>query len=190
MRIISGELKGRRIKTLTMPIPGYRPATFKIRQALFSILTSMGVEWEGCRVLDLFAGSGSLGMESLSRGAQEVWFVENHPKLTRLLRENLIRFNIEGYRYKIIQRDVIQVIKRTCPSRFHLCFIDPPYGKNRVVPVLKKLLQNRWIIRGGLVVAEVEADHPPIKEMEGLRPVDERTYGQTRILLWMVTTKN
>ncbi len=190
MRIVSGSLRGRRIKTLSKPIPGYRPATFKIRQALFSMLTSRGIEWAGCRVLDLFAGSGSLGMECLSRGAEVVWFVENHPHLVKLLKENLSLFGIPQKKYRIIPKDVNIFLKKIASLKFHLCFIDPPYRKKKVVPVLKKLIRNQWMVRGGLVVAEVEEEHPPIGEIEGLSLVLNRTYGQTRILLWTVTIKN
>ncbi len=190
MRIISGELRGRRIKTLRESIPGYRPATFRVRQALFSMLTSRGMEWKGCRVLDLFAGSGSLGMECLSRGAQLVWFVENNPRLIGLIRENLTNFNVSRDRYRLFSNDVNIFLKKSGGIKFHLCFIDPPYGGKKTFPILKKIIKNQWIVEGGFVVAEVEAQHPPIGQMEGLTEVLMRDYGQTRILIWMVTTRN
>ncbi len=73
MRIISGEYKGRKLKTPKKNLEGYRPATYKVRQAIFSILVSQGMEFEGARVIDLFAGTGSLGFECLSRG--QPWYI-------------------------------------------------------------------------------------------------------------------
>ena len=87
MRIIAGALGGRNLKTVEGP--GYRPATAKVREAIFSMLSSRGVVWSGLRVLDLFAGSGSLSFEALSRGAQEVCLVEREPKVVQCLNQNV-----------------------------------------------------------------------------------------------------
>ena len=87
MRIISGEFRGRKLKTPTKNIEGFRPATYKVRCALFSMLTSRGMEFNGTKVLDLYAGSGSLGLECLSRGAQKVWFIEKDPVAVEFLKK-------------------------------------------------------------------------------------------------------
>ena len=84
MRIIAGALGGRNLKTVEGP--GYRPATAKVREAIFSMLSSRGVVWSGLRVLDLFAGSGGIGIEALSRGAGFAVFVEQNPKAAEIIR--------------------------------------------------------------------------------------------------------
>jgi 16S rRNA (guanine966-N2)-methyltransferase len=190
MRIISGEFRGRKIKTPLKKLNGFRPATYKVRQAIFSMLISRGMEIEGCRAIDLFAGTGSLGFECLSRGAQKVWFVEKDPLAVKYLKENLTEFNISPKRYKIIPKDVIHVVKRPPSEKFHLCFIDPPYRQSAVEPVLKKLIQNRWIIENGFIVSEVEDHFSLKKEIPELTLIVNKRYGQTRILIWTVTIKN
>ncbi len=190
MRIISGEFKGRKLKTPSKKMDGFRPATFKVRQAIFSMLASRGMEFEGCRAIDLFAGTGSLGFECLSRGADVVWFVENDPLAVRYLKQNLSEFDIFPNRYKVLCRDVMSVLKKSLPMKFHLCFVDPPYRKNALLPVLKKLVQNMWVIENGFIVSEIEGDLILKKDIPGLDLIVDRKYGQTRILIWTVTTKN
>ena len=87
MRIIAGALKGRRIRTTEGP--GYRPATGRVRESVFSMLESLGVDWSACRAADIFAGSGALGIEALSRGAASVLFVELAARAAGLIRTNL-----------------------------------------------------------------------------------------------------
>ncbi len=186
MRIISGEFKGRKLKLLRKKIQGFRPATYKVRQAIFSMLTSRGMEFEGCRAIDLFAGTGSLGFECLSRGAKKVCFIERDKEAANYIKENLITFGVEENRYKIVAKDVLSFLKQGPKEKFHLCFIDPPYREGLLVPVIKKLIKNRWMVENGFIVSEVEGDLSLKKEISGIDLVVNRKYGQTRILIWTV----
>ncbi|QJB57861.1 16S rRNA (guanine(966)-N(2))-methyltransferase RsmD [Pseudodesulfovibrio sp. zrk46] len=184
MRIVSGQYKGRSIKTCEGP--GYRPATMKVRESIFSMLMARGVNFADVRVVDMFAGSGSLAIECLSRGAQEAWFVEKSNKAAGLIRKNLNDLGVEKRRCRVISKDLFAVLGKPPEKPFDLIFIDPPYGKDLLVPALEKAIKNGWIAEDALVLAEVEiaveAPHEgPIAEMELLT---DREYGQTRILLW------
>lgn len=184
MRIVGGQYKGRSIKTCEGP--GYRPATMKVRESIFSMLTARGVYFDEVRVVDMFAGSGSLAIECLSRGTQEALFVEKSSKAANLIRKNLADLGIERRRAKVVSKDLFGVLSRHPEKPFDLVFIDPPYGKDLLVPALEKALKNGWIADGALVLAEVETtvgapEEGPISKLELLT---DREYGQTRILLW------
>ncbi|MBU1248873.1 MAG: 16S rRNA (guanine(966)-N(2))-methyltransferase RsmD [Proteobacteria bacterium] len=184
MRIASGIYGGRSIKTCEGP--GYRPATGKVRQAVFSMLEARGLTWEGARVLDVFAGSGSLAIEALSRGADTAWFLEMAAKAARLIRENLNSLGVPPGRHKVLPKDALTVLRRPPDLPFDLVFVDPPYGKDLFLPALTALLEHSWLGQGAFVLAEVEAELkldtkvlPPTLEL-----LTDRMYGQTRILLW------
>lgn len=184
MRIVGGQYKGRSIKTCEGP--GYRPATMKVRESIFSMLMARGVDFEDTRVIDMFAGSGSLAIECLSRGAPEAWFVEKSAKAANLIRKNLSSLGVDKRRAKVLPKDLFSVLSKEPDQPFDLIFIDPPYGKDLLLPALEKALENHWIGSGALVLAEVETavsapEVGPIAEMELLT---DRSYGQTRILLW------
>ncbi|CCH47591.1 16S rRNA (guanine(966)-N(2))-methyltransferase RsmD [Pseudodesulfovibrio piezophilus] len=184
MRIVGGRYKGRRIKTCEGP--GYRPATMKVRESIFSMLSARGVDFSTARVIDMFAGSGSLGMECLSRGVPSAWFVEKSHKAAGLIRKNLLDLGIEKKRAKVMSKDLFAVLSKQPELPFDLVFIDPPYGRDLLVPALEKALEKSWIADGAFVLAEVETSVLPsadgrIADMELLT---DREYGQTRILLW------
>lgn len=184
MRIVGGQYKGRSIKTCEGP--GYRPATMKVRESIFSMLMARGVDFQSARVIDMFAGSGSLGIECLSRGAPEAWFIEKASKAASLIRKNLADLKVEKGRGKVVSKDLFGVLSKQPDVGFDLVFIDPPYGKDLLIPALEKALSKGWIAEGAFVLAEVETaveapSSGPIAEMELLT---DREYGQTRILLW------
>lgn len=184
MRIISGEYGGRSLKTTEGP--GYRPATSKVRQAVFSMLESRGLYWPDVRVLDLFAGSGALTFEALSRGAEEGWFVEMNKKAASLITENAVKLGIEPKRYRVFAEDMKNVVNKPARVPFDLVFIDPPYGFNFLTPALTAVLRFGWLAEGGFICAEVESKLPlpPEAEHPELELIANRAYGQTRILLW------
>ena len=184
MRVVGGQYKGRRI--LTCEGPGYRPATMRVRESIFSMLTARGVDFGAARVIDMFAGSGSLAIECLSRGAQTAWFVEKSAKAAALIRRNLSELKVDKGSARVVSKDLFGVLSGKPDQPFDLVFIDPPYGKGLLVPALEKALENGWIAGNALVLAEVETSvgpptDGPIAEMELLT---DREYGQTRILLW------
>lgn len=138
------------------------------------------------RVVDMFAGSGSLAIECLSRGATTAWFIEKSSKAAGLIRKNLGELGVPRNQTKVVSKDLFGVLSKRPEQPFDLIFIDPPYGKDLLVPALEKALKNGWIAPGALVLAEVETavkapEEGPISEMELLT---DREYGQTRILLW------
>lgn len=184
VRIIAGHWKGRRIKTTEGE--GYRPAMGKVREALFSMLASRGVHWNSVRVLDVFAGSGSLGWEALSRGAPEVCFLESDPKALRLLRDQTSTFERPGQRVRILAGDALRTLAGP-PSRggYDVLFFDPPYGRDLLTSALNLAQKNGWIAPEALICAEVEeAWTPAALPLPELELETDRTYGQTRICIW------
>lgn len=184
MRIISGEFKGRSIRSVEGP--GYRPATGKVRGAIFSMLEARGVDWQDLRVLDLFAGSGSLALEALSRGAEFAMLVEMNRKAAACINGNLKTLGLGTGRAKVLPKDLFKVLATAPTAPFDLVFIDPPYGKDLLVPALEKALRNRWIADDAFVLAEVESglELDPDTVSPRLETVTDRLYGQTRIVVW------
>ena len=152
MRIIAGALGGRNLKTVEGP--GYRPATAKVREAIFSMLSSRGVVWSGLRVLDLFAGSGSLSFEALSRGAQEVCLVEREPKVVQCLNQNVEALDVSD-RCRVAESDVLRFLRGRAYQPYDVIFADPPYGENRLVPTLKAILKGGWLAPDGYFLDEI-----------------------------------
>ena len=169
MRVISGTYGGREFRTVEGP--GYRPATAKVRQAVFSMLEARGVDWACARVLDLFAGSGSLGIEALSRGAALAWFVEKNPRAADCLRGSLRDLQVPESRCRVFQADLLKMLARPAREPFDVVFIDPPYGLDLLPPTL---LKAKTAFEG-----QIPAQ---------LIPQTDRLYGQTRIMLWQNKT--
>ena len=186
MRIIAGDLKGRSLKTTSGP--GYRPAMGKVRQALFSMLEARGVAWPETRVLDLFAGSGSLGFEALSRGARGVHFVESGARAAALIEENARRFGIDPEKFQVRRDEVRNVLGKRCPLPFDVVFVDPPYGRDLLSPSVNALLRGGWLAEGGILNAEIEGrlDFDAETFHPALSCVADRAYGQTRVVLWTI----
>lgn len=183
--MIGGEYGARTIKTVSDPAAGYRPATDKVREALFSILESREIEWSETNIVDVFAGSGSLGLEGLSRGARSAWFIERDQKAVRVIRENLYNLGISRDRYRVIPKNAFSVLKRPPEKSFQLFFIDPPYGKGMLRPALEIIVQKWNLDNKTLIVAEVEKGLN-LQNLLGLQVVEDRVYGQTRVYLCML----
>lgn len=184
MRIISGAFKGRILKTSSGP--GFRPAMGRVREALFSMLEACGVDWRESRVLDLFAGSGSLGFEALSRGAVHACFVESAAYAAAVIAKNAELLHIDRERIAIVREETAKVLARRPAMPFSVVFIDPPYQKKILEPTLNTLMKNQWVSPGGIINAEVEARDrlDPEKTHPLLEPLADRSYGQTRVILW------
>lgn len=187
MRIIAGSLGGRTLKTAEGP--GYRPAMSRVREALFSMLESRGISWHGLWCLDLYAGSGSLGLEALSRGAEGAVFVESGKDAARVLRGNAERLGLLPSRadtVRIHEEECARILGRRASRAFDLICIDPPYGDDVLQPIMRLILKNGWAAPGGLVVAEVSirAKLDAAALDKRLTPLIDRNYGQTRILIW------
>lgn len=172
MRVIAGELRGRR---LDAPGRGTRPTADRVREALFSILGDM----DGLRVLDLYAGSGALGIEALSRGAADAVFVDSAAGAVAAIRRNLERLGLDG---EVQRRDVLAYLaKPGGEARFDLVFCDPPYD---LAPRVAEPLAERL----PLLMAEdarivTESDKRAPLELP-CRLLRDRTYGDTRIAVY------
>ncbi len=169
---------------MAIRVPGdvARPTTDFVRQAVFSIL---GEKVEGARVADLFAGSGALGLEALSRGAASCEFVEQNRKATGVIHANLEKARLDGGR--VTSGDVHAWVKRGSGS-FDLVFADPPYAKTKLdrdhlAELLGSPAAAAMLAPGGYWVAEQAAESEPPRA-EGLRLLDRRVYGGSAILLY------
>lgn len=187
MRILGGEFKGRNLPTLEGD--GCRPAMAVVREALFNIIAARGLELRGARVLDVFAGTGSLGFESLSRGAAFVQFVEANKTLARRIADNARLLGLSSGRVAARPADALKLLAQAPLHPFDIAFVDPPYGRDLLAPVMDLLAAKRWLTDGALVVAEVErhldyTNWPAVLELE-----TDRLYGQTRILIWTHRTQ-
>jgi 16S rRNA (guanine966-N2)-methyltransferase len=176
MRVIGGELKGRR---LIVPAGRrIRPTSDRVREAIFDIL---GPVWTFHRVLDLFAGTGSLGIEALSRGAPEAVFVEQGKGGLTVLRRNLKALGLKSRAWVLplaVKRGIAVLGERG--EVFDLIFMDPPYGKGLVGKTLKEIIQRGIIAPSAVIVAELSPREEIILP-EGLNISQQRRYGDTTL---------
>ena len=178
MRITVGQLKGR----LMVPPRGLgiRPTSDQVREAIFNII---GQDLYGMKVLDLFAGTGILGLEALSRGASNVVFVDISPQSIKLIRKNLALCEHQDSGV-ILRRDLRKGIRRIhilSKQVFDLVFLDPPYGKNFIPLILSGLSTMDILSNGSRVVVESSKTEKLPVYPESLEMVDARSYGDTKI---------
>lgn len=177
LRIISGEHRGRVIKTLEGT--NTRPTTDRVKESLFNIIQS---RLEDSTILDLFAGSGNLGLESLSRGSTYAVFVEKSLKALSVIKQNI---DMLGYKNKseVIAGDVVKAISAlgTSNRSFHIIFIDPPYGKGLELSVLTAIENSNILAPNGIIVLEHLTFKPQPEEVGLLKRYDVRKYGNTSI---------
>jgi 16S rRNA (guanine966-N2)-methyltransferase len=171
-RVIAGRYGGRRIAA--PPGSATRPTSDRVREALFSIL---GARVEGARALDLFAGSGALGIEALSRGAEQVTFVERAPTALAALKDNLA---VLGADAEVVRADALRWLRAASPGarQYDLVFLDPPYRRAAALGAELSGLLPAVLAPGALVVAESDR-RAPIELT--IHATDERRYGDTLI---------
>jgi 16S rRNA (guanine966-N2)-methyltransferase len=177
LRIIAGRLKGRRLHTLRGSV--IRPTADRVREALFNIL---GPKPVGATVLDLFSGTGALGIEAISRGARTALFVDSHADALALLRDNLKTCGLETCT-RVVRWNVTDNLNGLRPFGpvFDLVFMDPPYRRELVQPVLTGLSRAQLLAADGLVVVEHAPEETIDPNAAGMRLEDQRRYGRTRI---------
>ncbi|MBO4300850.1 MAG: RsmD family RNA methyltransferase [Desulfovibrio sp.] len=183
MRIIAGYLGGRILKTGKGD--GYRPAMGKTREALFSMLEARGIAWSHVRALDLYAGTGSLAFEAISRGAPHALMVENAQHAIHCLRQNIESLGLQNA-VILWEGDVLRRLKKPPAEPYSLVFMDPPYGKNLATPTFQLLNAHYWLTPGAFVTAEIEKN-VRVTVPSHWQPEGDRLFGQTRILIWQVT---
>ncbi len=180
MRIIGGTFKGRRIEAPKGVIS--RPTTDRTREALFNILSARDdVAIEGARVIDLFAGSGALGLEAMSRGADWCLFVETDASARGAIRDNIEALALFGCT-RIHRRSAVSLGRRpaTAGPAFTLAFLDPPYRKDFCSPAMEELARGDWLSPGAIIVVEQARNEAPAAAT-GFREIDRRQYGDTQI---------
>ncbi len=180
MRIVGGKFRGR---SITAPEGREtRPTTDRVREAVFNRLEHGVPDFniDGTRVLDLFAGTGALGLEALSRGARNVLFIDENDRARGIIRRNADALGVIG-QCKLWRRDAAKLGSCTPMSPFSLVFLDPPYGKGLVGKTLASLIEGGWLVDGAIIVAE-EAAKAEIDVPAALNLLHDAKYGDTRVL--------
>ena len=181
MRITGGEFGGRNLKV--PKTDAIRPTQDRVREALFNIIQ---FEVAGCEFLDLFAGSGAVGLEALSRGAARVTFVERERRHIAVLKENLDSCRVQSTAVDVVAAEAYRWLSSYSGPGFTIGFADPPYalGEEKGYASVLATLAARGVIReGGLFIAEMTAVQKP-EETPGWELVRDRTYGKTRLCMW------
>ena len=178
MRITGGEFGGRNLKVPKSDL--IRPTQDRVREALFSMLQ---FELAGKDFLDLFAGSGSVGLEALSRGARSVTFVERETRHALVIRENLA---LVGKTATIVTGDAYRYLENYTGAGFDFAFADPPYalGEEKGYKSVLNTLSQRGVVKlNGLFIAEMTSAQQA-ESVEGWELFKDRTYGKTRLVIW------
>jgi 16S rRNA (guanine966-N2)-methyltransferase len=181
MRIVAGRHRGRRL--LAPPGETVRPTSDRAREALFNILShgqlaADGIPFAGAAVLDAFAGTGALGLEALSRGAAEVFFIEREREALAILRHNIAALG-EDARARVVPGDATRPPR--APSACALAFLDPPYRSGLAAAALGALDAAGWLAPEALAVAELAA-REELRPPAGFNLLDERVYGAARLI--------
>lgn len=181
MRIVAGKFRGAQIEAPKGLAT--RPTSDKVRQALFNVLEHGAPRFgfDGARVLDLFAGSGALGLEALSRGARFALFVDDSATARAAIRRNIESLGLTGSS-KIWRRDAGRLGPAGSISPFDIVFCDPPYGRGLGERALAAAVEGAWLRQGSIAVLEERADRK-IALPNGLNSLDLRHYGDTQLII-------
>jgi len=173
MRIIAGKYRGRTLAAFRGE--SIRPTPDRVKESLFQILSNKIV---GARVLDLFAGSGALGLECLSRGAREAVFNDASKESLSVLKKNLSALKAEN---AVVINSDFRACLANAAGAFDLIFCDPPYRESYLSEICGAVISRKLLNEGGLVVYESEREE---ETPEGFQKSDERIYGRTRVTMW------
>jgi 16S rRNA (guanine966-N2)-methyltransferase len=178
MRIVAGKFRGKAL--LSPRDDSIRPTADRVREAVFNILASrLGPNFDGLRVLDLFAGTGALGLEALSRGARSVVFVDDGVEARGLIRDHIEVFGAAGVT-KLLRRDATNLGPAGTMGPCDLIFLDPPYGRGLGERALLSAVAGNWFARDATIVLE-EASAVPLDLPPGFTLEDRREYGAAAI---------
>ena len=174
MRVISGTAKGRKLKSV--PGSSTRPVMDRVKVALFDILAG---EMQDCLFLDLFAGTGGVGIEALSRGARRVFFVDIDPKAIQTIRENLKTTRLEE-RAAVMRSDSFRFLDRAEHESFDMIYVAPPQYKGLWRKALEQVDRvDSWLSPDGIVVVQIDPKEACEIHLEHLKEFDRRQYGST-----------
>lgn len=184
VRVIAGRWRGRKLPVLNAD--GLRPTTDRVKETLFNWLMN---DVAGSRCLDCFAGSGSLGIEALSRQAQAVTFLEKFANAATQLKRNLSQLNAENGTVK--QTDTLSFLaQKNQAEPFDLVFVDPPFHQGFVPQVLTLLAENQWLASNALIYVETEKTHPVLALPPNWQILKEKTAGQVVSRLLQISEKS
>jgi len=177
LRIISGKRRGK--KLFAFDGRNIRPTGDRMREAIFNILSSLVIE---AVVLDLFAGTGALGLEALSRGAESALFIDNHPDAVLLLKKNIHDCGM-ARESRVIKWDISQDLNclKGIQTGFNLVFLDPPYDRSLVKPALEHLHKTNAVQSDAHIVAEHSLDELLPLDLDCFRMEDQRKYGKSLV---------
>jgi len=180
MRVVGGKFRGRALASPDHE--GLRPTADRVREAVFNILLHgiADFEIEGARVIDLFAGTGALGIEALSRGAAYCLFVEEAVEARALIRTNVEAMGLTGVT-RIFRRDATDLGAAGNIEPFALAFLDPPYSKGLGEEALASLQEGGWLAPGAVVVLE-ERESASVELPSGFAEIDRRSYGEAQVI--------
>jgi 16S rRNA (guanine966-N2)-methyltransferase len=180
VRIVGGAWRGRRLATPRTD--SIRPTSDRLREALFNVLAhAYDDAVAGARVLDLFAGTGALAFEALSRGASYALLVDDGTEARSVIRENIEAFGAEGVT-RLFRRDATKLGPAGPAGRFSLVFCDPPYGRDLAPAALSSASAGGWLTDDALVVVEEAGSACPALP-QGFEELERRTYGETVVIL-------
>ena len=177
MRVISGKARGIVLKTPDGMLT--RPTADRVKEALFSILQ---FDLPGKRILDLFGGTGQLGIEAISRGAKSAVFVDAGDAPCKLIKENLRRAKMEG-EGKVVRADYLTYLSG-CREKFDIIFLDPPYAEVFLENAIKKISEIDILESGGIIVAEHPVEKPLLLEIDGFSRSKDYKYGKAVLTLF------
>jgi len=188
MRIVAGKFRGASIEAPKGLAT--RPTSDRVRQALFNVLEHgpARFDFEGARVLDLFAGSGALGLEALSRGARYAVFIEESPAARAAIKRNVEALGLTGVT-KIRRRDATKLGEAGTLQPFQLIFCDPPYGKGLAERALEEAIDGGWTEQGAIAMLEESVD-VAVSWPPSFREIDRRRYGDTQIAIARVRNES
>jgi len=184
MRVIAGEAKGRRL----LSVPGHttRPIADRVKESLFNILGDRVVD---ALFLDLFAGTGGVGIEALSRGARGAVFVEASWKAVEVIRRNLEATALAD-RAKVVRQDVFKFIRKQADIQFDIIYIAPPQHKGLWARTLRALDERALLAEDGLAIAQIHPKEYEVLNLKTLRLVDQRRYGSTLLCFYAPINKD
>ncbi len=183
IRIIAGQWRGRRLPVLD--IDGLRPSTDRVRETLFNWLM---YDIAGARCLDLFAGSGALGLECLSRGASNAVFVESDKRIASQLQQNLQTLNcLEGG--DVVVQSAINFLRHPATNKFDLVFLDPPFDSDLLAQAMPLLVENGWLADGALVYVEQASKKDPEQPPKSWQVYKEGKAGYCRYTVYKTSSE-